>query len=191
MVSPDVTVLLKAWADGDAGALDQLVPLVHRELHRIARACMVAERTGHTLQPTALLNEAYLRLAGVTAVDWQDRSHFFAMSARLMRRILVDLARSKRYQKRGGGLPTVPLDEAVTVTVDRSPDLAALDLALDALVQLDPRKSRVVELRFFGGFTVEETAEVLGVSAETVHRDWQFAKSWLRREMRREAPGGR
>ena len=190
MATPDVTALLRAWADGDAAAFDQLVPLVHRELHRIARHCMAAERTGHSLQPTALLNEAFLRLTGVSHIDWQDRSHFFAMSARLMRRILVDIARSRRYLKRGGGQPLVPLEDAMAVVVERSQDLVALDLALEALAGLDTRKSRVVELRFFGGFTVEETAEVLGVSPETVHRDWRFAKSWLRLELQQGASDG-
>lgn len=191
MPTPDVTALLKAWAGGDANALEELVPLVHRELHRIARHCMAAERTGHSLQPTALLNEAYLRLTGVAHVDWQDRAHFFAMSARLMRRILVDVARSKKYQKRGGGNAVAPLDDAMAVALERPPDLVALDLALEALAQFDTRKSRIVELRFFGGFTVEETADVLGVSAETVHRDWRLAKSWLRREVQREPRNGR
>ena len=190
MPTPDVTALLKAWADGDASALEQLVPLVHRELHRIARHCMAAERTGHSLQPTALLNEAYLRLTGVAHLDWQDRSHFFAMSARLMRRILVDVARSKKYLKRGGGNTVAPFEEAMAVAAERSPDLVALDLALQALSQFDFRKSRVVELRFFGGFTVEETADVLGVSPETVHRDWRLAKSWLRRELQQEWSDG-
>jgi RNA polymerase sigma factor (TIGR02999 family) len=189
--TPDVTALLKAWADGDAGALEQLVPLVHRELHRIARHCMAAERTGHSLQPTALLNEAYLRLTGLTQLDWQNRAHFFAMSARLMRRILVDVARSKKYVKRGGGKIVAPLEDAMAVAVERSQDLVALDLALEALARFDARKSRVVELRFFGGFTVEETAEVLGVSPETVHRDWRLAKSWLRRELQQEQADGR
>lgn len=190
MDSPDVTALLRSWADGDASAFDQLVPLVHRELHRIARHCMAAERAGHILQPTALINEAYLRLCGGAAVDWQDRSHFFATSARLMRRILVDVARSKRYAKRGGGVPVAPLEEATAVAVDRNPDLVALDLALEALAQIDSRKSRVVELRFFGGLSVHETAAALNVSPETVHRDWRLAKAWLRRELQRGATDG-
>ena len=190
MPTQDVTALLKAWADGDAGALEQLVPLVHRELHRIARHCMAAERTEHSLQPTALLNEAYLRLTGVAHLDWQNRGHFFAMSARLMRRILVDVARSKKYLKRGGGIVVAPLEEAMAVAVERPLDLVALDLALQALARFDVRKSRIVELRFFGGFTVEETAEVLGVSQETVHRDWRLAKSWLRRELREQRTDG-
>jgi RNA polymerase sigma factor (TIGR02999 family) len=144
---------------------------------------MAAERDGHTLQPTALLNEAYLRLTGVSQMNWRDRSHFFAMSALLMRRILVDIARSKQYLKRNGGRVRAPLEAAESVAVERSQDLVALDLALAALAEHDSRKSRVVELRFFGGFTVEETADVLGVSPETVHRDWRFAKSWLKREL--------
>jgi RNA polymerase sigma factor (TIGR02999 family) len=144
---------------------------------------MAAERDGHSLQPTALLNEAYLRLRGVTRMDWRDRSHLLAMSALLMRRILVDVARSKRYLKRNTGGGLLPLEAAQAVAVERSQDLIALDMALQALADLDRRKSRVVELRLFGGFTVEETAEVLGVSPETVHRDWRFAKSWLKWEL--------
>jgi RNA polymerase sigma-70 factor (ECF subfamily) len=190
VASRDITALLKVWAEGDATAFERLVPLVHRELHRIARHCMAGERAGHSLQPTALLNEAYLRLVDITHVAWQDRAHFFAMSSRFMRRILVDVARSKRYLKRGGGTSLAPLDDAMAVAVERGPDLVALDLALQALAQIDPRKSRVVELRFFGGFTVEETGMALGISAETVYRDWQLAKSWLRRELRKESPSG-
>jgi RNA polymerase sigma-70 factor (ECF subfamily) len=182
---PDVTALLRAWAAGDADALDRLVPLVHRELHVIARHCMASERAGHSLQPTALLNETYLRLAGVTRVQWQDRSHFFAMSARLMRRILVDIARAKGSLKRGGGARVTSIDDGTEVAVERAPDLVALDLALQSLAQIDERKSRVVELRFFGGLSVDETAHALGISPETVHRDWRFTKSWLRRELRR------
>jgi RNA polymerase sigma factor (TIGR02999 family) len=185
-----VTALLRAWADGDATAFEQLVPLVHRELHKLARHFMAAENAGHSLQPTALLNEAYLRLVGGAPVEWQDRSHFYATAARLMRRILVDIARRKHYQKRGGGAGTAPLDDAMAVAVERAPDLVALDLAMQALAQLDHRKSQVVELRFFGGLSVQETAAALDVSIETVHRDWRFAKSWLRRELRRESPDG-
>jgi RNA polymerase sigma factor (TIGR02999 family) len=185
-----VTILLRAWADGDAAAFEQLVPLVHRELHQLARQFMATERAGHSLQPTALLNEAYLRLIGGTRVEWRDRAHFFAISARLMRRILVDVARSKRYLKRGGGAAMAPLDDLADVAVDRAPDLVALDLALEALAEIDSRKSRVVELRFFGGLSVQETALALDVSPETVHRDWQFAKSWLRRELRKGRADG-
>jgi RNA polymerase sigma factor (TIGR02999 family) len=188
---PDVTALLRAWAAGDAGALDRLVPLVHRELHAIARRCMASERAGHSLEPTALLNEAYLRLVGVVRVDWQDRTHFFAISARLMRRILVDLARAKRSLKRGGGAPVRHMEDGDDVAVERAPDLEALDLALQSLAELDERKSRMVELRFFGGLSVEETADALGVSPETVYRDWRFTKAWLRRELRRGSADAR
>jgi len=183
-------MLLRAWADGDAAALEQLVPLVNRELHKLARQFMATEGAGHSLQPTALLNEAYLRLIGGANVEWRDRAHFFATSARLMRRILVDVARSKRYLKRGGGAAMVSLDDTADVAVDRAPDLVALDLALQALAEIDGRKSRVVELRFFGGLSVQETALALDVSPETVNRDWQFAKSWLRRELRKEQGDG-
>lgn len=191
MATSDITTLLRNWAAGDADALEQLVPLVHRELHRIARRCMAAERTGHTLQPTALINEMYLRLVGARQVEWQDRSHFFAMSARLMRRILVDVARSKGYQKRGAGAPHAALEERMAIAVERSPDLVAVDVALAALARIDSRKARVVELRFFGGFTVDETAQTLGVSPETVHRDWRMAKAWLRRKLREDLSNGR
>jgi RNA polymerase sigma factor (TIGR02999 family) len=191
VASPDITSLLKAWADGDAAAFEQLVPLVHRELHRIARSCMSAEHAGHTLQPTALINEAYVRLAGGAAVEWQDRVHFFAISARLMRRILVDVARSKRSHKRGGGVPAAPLEDAMSVAAEPAPDLVELDLALQTLAQIDHRKSRVVELRFFGGLSVGETAAALDISPETVHRDWRLAKAWLRRELRKASVDGR
>jgi len=179
-----VTGLLLAWGKGDEAALERLIPLVERELHRIARRCMAGERAGHSLQATALVNEAYLRLVDVQHVNWQDRAHFLAMSARLMRRILVDWARSKQYQKRGGGALKVTPDDALAVTDERGHDLVALDDALQALAAFDERKSRVVELRFFGGLSVEETASVLGLSVETVMRDWKLAKAWLLREMR-------
>jgi RNA polymerase sigma factor (TIGR02999 family) len=178
-----VTGLLMAWRGGDDAALEQLVPLVHEELHRIARGCMRGERAGHSLQATALVNEAYLRLIGAQQVDWQNRVHFLAVSARLMRRILVDFARSKKYQKRGGGAQPVTLDEALVVA-EPGRDLMALDEALDALGKLDERKARVVEMRFFGGLSVEETAAALGVSGDTVMRDWRLAKAWLLRELR-------
>ena len=181
-----VTGLLMAWRGGNEAALEQLVPLVHEELHRIARGCMRGERAGHSLQATALVNEAYLRLIGAQQVDWQNRVHFLAVSARLMRRILVDFARSKKYQKRGGGAQAVTLDEALVVN-EPGRDLIALDEALDTLAKLDERKSRVVEMRFFGGLSVEETAAVLGVSGDTVMRDWRLAKAFLLRELR----GGR
>lgn len=172
-----------AWGKGDEDALNQLVPLLHHELHRIARACMRGERAGHSLQATALVNEAYLRLIDVQHVDWQNRAHFLAVSARLMRRILVDFARSRQYQKRGGGAQRITLDEALVVA-NPGRDLVALDDALDALAKMDERKARVVEMRFFGGLSVDETASVLNVSADTVMRDWRLAKAWLLRELR-------
>jgi RNA polymerase sigma factor (TIGR02999 family) len=181
--SHQVTGLLLAWGRGDEAALEQLVPLVHGELRRLARRHMGHERQGHTLQATALVNEAYLRLIDVQQVHWQNRAHFFAMSARLMRRILVDFARSRHYQKRGGGAQQVSLDEALVVGKERGADLVALDDALQALAAIDPRKSQVVEMRFFGGLSVEETAEALHVSPETVMRDWKLAKVWLSREL--------
>jgi len=178
-----VTGLLLAWRGGDEAALEQLVPLVHQELHRIARGCMRGERAGHSLQATALVNEAYLRLIGAQQVDWQNRVHFLAVSARLMRRILVDFARAKNYQKRGGGAQAVTLDEALVV-VEPGRDLVAIDEALDALAKMDERKAKVVEVRFFGGLTVEETAAALSVSPDTVMRDWRLAKAWLMRELK-------
>jgi RNA polymerase sigma factor (TIGR02999 family) len=185
--TPDVTGLLLAWGTGDEAALERLVPIVHGELRRIARRCMAGERAGHSLQATALVNEAYLRLVNVQHVNWQNRAHFLAMSARLMRRILVDYARSKGYQKRGGGAVKVTFDEELRVVGGRDQDLVAVDDALQALAKVDDRKSRVVELRFFGGLSVEETASVLKVSPDTVMRDWKLAKAWLLRELR----GGR
>lgn len=178
-----VTELLVAWSGGDTSALEQLIPLVHAELHRLARRQMRHERNGHTLQTTALVNEAYLRLVDITRVQWQDRAHFFAMSARLMRRILVDHARSRRYLKRGGAAPRVTFDEELAVTAEPGQDLVALDEALQNLARVDPRKGQVVELRYFGGLSVEETAEALQVSPETVMRDWRLAKAWLLREI--------
>lgn len=179
-----MTGLLLAWCAGNEAALDRLIPIVHGELRRIARRCMAGERKGHSLQATALVNEAYLRLVDVQHMNWQNRTHFLAMSARLMRRILVDYARSKGYQKRGGGAAQVTLDEGLLVVGGRGQDLVAVDDALDALATVDERKSRVVELRFFGGLSVEETASVLKVSPETVMRDWKLAKAWLLRELR-------
>lgn len=182
--SQAVTGLLLAWGEGDDAALEQLMPLVHAELRRLARRQMGHERPGHTLQATALVNEAYLRLIGVRKIQWQNRAHFFSMSARLMRRILVDLARSKHYQKRGGGAQKVAFDEALVVSNQRGDDLVALDDALVALAAVDPRKSQVVEMRFFGGLSVEESAEALHVSVDTVMRDWKLAKVWLLRELK-------
>ena len=181
--SQQVTQLLLAWSSGDVTALEKLTPLVYNELHRLARRYMAQERPGHTLQATALVNEAYLRLVDSRNVQWQNRAHFFAVSAQLMRRILVDFARSRHYQKRGGEAHQVSLDEALVVSWERGADLVALDDALQALADIDPRKSQVVELRFFGGLTVEEAAEALAVSLDTVMRDWKFAKTWLLREL--------
>jgi RNA polymerase sigma factor (TIGR02999 family) len=186
-MSPDpanVTGLLLAWGTGDEAAFDRLVPIVYEELRRIARRYMAGQRRGHSLQATALVNEAYLRLIDVQHMNWQNRAHFLAMSARLMRRVLVDYARSKGSQKRGGGAVKVTFDEGLPVASGRGQDLVALDEALEALAKLDERRSRVVELRSFGGLSVEETASVLKVSPETVMRDWKLAKAWLAREMR-------
>jgi RNA polymerase sigma-70 factor (ECF subfamily) len=182
--TPAVTRLLVAWGQGDNDALEQLIPIVHAELHRIARACMAGERPGHSLQATALVNEAYLRLIEARSVNWQNRAHFLAVAARLMRRILCDFARSKQYQKRGGGAIQVTLVDDMAVSEVPGRDLVALDDALVELARHDERKSKVIEMRFFGGLTVQETAEALGVSPETVMRDWKLAKAWLLRELR-------
>jgi RNA polymerase sigma factor (TIGR02999 family) len=179
-----VTHLLRAWGEGEQGALDELVPLVYQEMHRLARRYMSQERSGHTLQTTALVNEAYLRLVDTTLVNWQNRTHFYAICAQVMRRILVDWARTRRALKRGAAAQ--PLELLESLAAGPGPDLVALDDALEALSALDPRKGKVVELRYFGGLSVEETAGALRVSRETVMRDWQFAKSWLRRELSRE-----
>ena len=173
-----------AWGTGDESALQRLVPLVHKELHRIAQRHMKGERAGHSLQATALVNEAYLRLVDVQHVNWQNRAHFLAMAARMMRRILVDYARSRHYQKRGGAAVRVTLDEMNMAGVEPGRDLVALDDALGELARLDARKSRVVELRYFGGLSVSETAAVLNVSEDTVMRDWKVAKAWLRHELK-------
>jgi len=182
--SHDVTALLLAWGDGDESALARLIPIVHDELHRIARGCMAGEKGDHTLQATALVNEAYLRLLGTQGMNWQNRAHFLAMAARLMRRILVDFARSKQFQKRGGGAMNVSLAADLALSDEPGRDLVALDDALEALAKVDERKSRVIEMRFFGGLSVKETAEALSVSAETVMRDWKLAKAWLLRQLR-------
>jgi RNA polymerase sigma factor (TIGR02999 family) len=183
-----VTELLLAWGDGDVSALDQLIPLVHGELRHIASRYMARERVGHTLQPTALVNEVYLRLVDIEHVRWENRAHFMAVAARLMRRVLVDFARSRRYQKRGGGRQRVALDEALVVDVGRGHDLLALDDALDELARVDSRQSEIVVMRFFAGLTVEEIASVLGISIATVMRDWKVAKAWLLRELDRTNP---
>jgi RNA polymerase sigma factor (TIGR02999 family) len=179
-----VTGLLVEWGRGDEGALERLIPLVHHELHQMARRCMADERPGHSLQATALVNEAYLRLVDANDVAWHDRAHFLAVAARVMRRILVDHARTRRAHKRGGGAAQVTFDEALVVVNEPREDFVALDDALEALAAFDARKSRVIELRFFGGLSVEETASVLKVSPATVMGDWRLAKAWLQREMR-------
>jgi RNA polymerase sigma factor (TIGR02999 family) len=177
------TELLRAWSEGDEAALAELVPLVERELHRLARAYMRRERQGHTLQATALVNEVFLRLAQGSNPRWRDRAHFVGIAARLMRQVLVDHARSRDYRKRGGGALRVPLENAPLITPEPELDVLAVDRALEAFAKVDARKSQVVELRFFGGLSVEETAVVLGISVETVKRDWRVAKLWLSREL--------
>ena len=182
----EVTQLLKAWGAGDEEALEKLTPLVYRQLHQIAQRYMAGERSGHMLQATALVNEAYLRLVDCGKVNWQDRAHFFAVSAQLMRRILIDFARSRGYLKRGGAMAHISLEEVPSVCNEPDVNLVALDGALKALSAVDERKGKVVELKFFGGLNVEETAEVLGISSDTVIRDWRLAKMWL---LRRVEPG--
>lgn len=179
----DLTVLLRSWKSGDEAALAALMPLVYQELHRLAQRYMARERTGHPLQTTALINELYLRLVDVRNVDWQDRNHFYALCARLMRRILVDFARSRNVRKRDGQCAHVALDAALEVAAEIRPDLEAVDEALTRLSAIDARKGTIVELRFFGGFTVEEIASMLAVAPETVARDWRMAKVWLAREL--------
>jgi RNA polymerase sigma-70 factor, ECF subfamily len=187
--SATVSQLLRAWSDGDKTALDRLTPIVYKELRSLARRYLRRELAGHSLQTTALVNEAYIRLVDYTRMKWQDRAHFFAVSAQLMRRILVEHAR-RHNLKRGGGVPHVPLDEVAVVGGARAADVVALDEAIDALAQIDARKARVVELRFFGGLSVEETAEALSVSPVTVLRDWSTDKAWLYREMSSGATHG-
>ena len=185
----EVTQLLVDWGNGDKAALDRLTPLVHEELHRLAHRHMRHERPNHTLQTTALVNEAYVRLVDQRNLHWKNRAHFFSIASRLMRRILVDLARAHNGPMRGGGAPRVSLDEAAIVSQERAAELVALDEALTRLAKMDERKSKVVELRFFGGMSVEETAEALGVSPITIKRDWQTAKAWLYRELENEPTG--
>jgi RNA polymerase sigma factor (TIGR02999 family) len=179
----EITRLLVAWSEGDQSALDQLAPLINSELHRLAHHYMCRERPGHLLQTSALVNEAYVRLIDWKNVRWQNRAHFFGVAAQLMRRILVDFARERQYQKRGGGALQVSLSEAASFVMQRNSDLVALDEALTALAQIDPRKVRVVEMRFFAGLSIEEVADVLKVSKETVMRDWRLSKVWLLREL--------
>jgi RNA polymerase sigma factor (TIGR02999 family) len=187
---PEVTQLLKAWTNGEQEALEKLTPLVYNELHRLAHKYMARELPGHALQTTALVNEAYLRMVDAQEVTWQNRSHFFAVSAQIMRRILTDIARSQHYLKRGGQAPHVSLDEVPVVSRQQNVDMLALDEALDRLAALDPRKCQVVELRYFSGLSVEETAEALNISVETVMRDWKFAKAWLHRGLSGENHDG-
>jgi RNA polymerase sigma factor (TIGR02999 family) len=189
-VSHQVTQLLHAWTEGEPQALERLTPLVYEELHRLARRHMAHERPGHTLQTTALVNEAYLELVDSVQADWQNRAHFYGVCARVMRRILVDWARSRNMFKRGGGVHLVGLEDTFVGAQEPDAALVALDDALSALAECDVRKARVVELRFFGGLSIEETAAVLKISEETVQRDWRFAKSWLRRELSAEKSYG-
>ncbi len=184
LLADNLTGLLTEWRQGDKTALETLTPLVYDELRRIAHRYMQGEREGHTLQTTALVNEAYLRLADQQKIEWQNRAHFFAVTAHVMRHILIDHARRRHYAKRGGEAQPVPMEEAVVMSQPRAAELVALDEALDELAKLDPRKSRVVELRYFGGLSLEETAEVLEVSPMTVRRDWRAAKAWLYRRMK-------
>ena len=179
----ELTQLLIAWGNGDEAAREELMPLVYGELHRLAHGYMGKERVDHTLQTSALVNEAYLRLIDQKRVQWQNRAHFFGIAARMMRRILVDYARNRRYAKRGGDAFRVTLDETFIVPEERSAEVLALDYALNSLAEIDARKGQIVELRFFGGLSIEETAEVLQVSPGTVMRDWTLAKAWLRKEM--------
>ncbi len=186
----DITQLLRAWNGGDESALEKLMPIVYGELHRMARRYMAHESPDHTLQTSALVNEAYLRLVDSAHANWQNRVHFFAVCAQAMRRILVDWARSRQALKRGGEMRPLQLDEALVVSEDQQVDLVALDDALKALAAMDPRKGQVVELHFFGGLNLEETAEVMKVSSDTVLRDWKLAKSWLRCELSGESLDG-
>jgi RNA polymerase sigma factor (TIGR02999 family) len=189
--SAEVTTLLKAWSHGDRAALDRLTSLLYDELRSLAHRYMRRERGGHSLQTTGLVSEAFLRLVDVKGIDWQDRGHFLAVSARIMRRILVEAARARASAKRGGGLARVDhsagtdLDAIVAPRSERAEELCALDDALEALAHMDPRRAQVIELRFFGGLTIEETADVLNTSRQTVMRDWQLARAWLSRELRR------
>ncbi len=182
----DVTELLIEWSNGDKAALDKLMPLIHEELRRLAHHYMSHERPGHTLQTTALVNEAYLRLVNRKGVHWQNRAHFFAIAATLMRSLLVDHARSHAYAKRGGDARKITIDEAMIVSQERAAEVVALDDVLKQLANFDPQQSRIVELRFFGGLTIDETAEVLGLSPATIKREWSTARAWLYRELNKK-----
>ena len=190
VATSELTVLLKDWKQGDATALERLTPLIYDELRRIAHRYAQRERNGHTLQTTALVNEAYLRLAGSEKPDWQDRSHFFAVTAQVMRHILIDHARRRHYVKHGGALQQVPLEEALLMADERASELLTLDEALEDLNRLDSRKTKVVELRYFGGLSLEETAHALGISVMTVRRDWRAAKAWLYKRIKDEGEAG-
>jgi RNA polymerase sigma factor (TIGR02999 family) len=185
----DITGLLVAWSNGDRAALDSLVPVIYAELHRLARRYMRQESPGHTLDTTALVNEAYLRMVNQKQVNWQNRAHFFAVSAQSMRNILVDMARSRKRQRRGGDAEHLSLDESLVFSEGRASELLALDDALTALAQVDERKSRIVEMRYFGGLSVEETAEVLQVSVATIDREWRRARAWLYSELNKTTEG--
>ena len=182
--SSNITELLRAWSGGDTQALDELTRVVYDHLHRLARHYMAAERPGHTLQATALVNEAYLRLVDSSRVEWQNRAHFFALAAQLMRRILVDFARSRGQHKRGGDLHKTSFDEALVISKAPDPDLVSLDEALSSLAAIDPRKAQIVELRFFGGLDEKEIGHVLNISVDTVQRDWKTARVWLHNQLR-------
>lgn len=185
----DVTQLLDNWGKGNANALEELMPLVYRELHRLADSYLRRERQGHTLQATALINEAYLRIIDQDRVSWQNRAHFFGVAAQMMRRILIDHARAHQYAKRGGGAQKLTLDEALCLPQqERDLDLVALDDALNRLDEIDPKQSRIIELRFFGGLTIEETAQVMGISTPTVERGWRLARAWLQTELSPQQP---
>jgi RNA polymerase sigma-70 factor, ECF subfamily len=184
--SQELTQLLHAWGQGDESAREQLMPLVYDELHRMAHRYLNQEAPGHTLQTTALIHEAYLRLVGQSEPHWENRAHFFGVAAQVMRHILVDYARARRFAKRGGGLRAVSLEEAVVVSAERAAEVVALDEALQALAAFDKRRSQVVELRYFGGLSLEETAAVLKVSVDTVKRDWRLAKAWLLKELSKQ-----
>lgn len=183
----EITQLLRAWSDGDQTALDRLAPLVYAELHRLARGYMHGERAGHVLQSTALINEAWMRLIDWKDVEWQNRAHFFGVAAQMMRRILVDFARERRASRRGGSAQQVSFEEVVLVSADRGAEVIALDETLNTLAKFDARKSQIVEMRFFGGLGVEETAEVLKLSPRTVKREWNLARAWLYRELNPES----
>ncbi len=185
-LTENVTRLLRSWSQGDEAAANELFPIVYQELRRLARQYMYDERPEHTLQATALIHEAYLRLVDQRRTQWQSRAHFFAVAAQMMRRILVDHARRRAYQKRGGPAVNVPLDDSALVVPERGPQIVALDSALERLGAIDPRKVRVVELRYFGGLQIQEIADLLGISAVTVTRDWKMAKAWLRQELGRD-----